>query len=124
MDGLFKFKVLQRTLIQFPMQDFMNTLRPDDSISKLAQQSKLQHRIYQFLLPRLAPFNLPEAVRARFELRKWFGESDRRHLSSVAAGFLHDIHRYVPPCVIYAVLMAFFNGWPTDARFQGATNFA
>ena len=33
--------------------------------------------------------------------------------------FLSDVCKHVPPCVMFSVIYAYFNAWPTDRRFQG-----
>ena len=35
-----------------------------------------------------------------------------------AAEVIKDIFHKVPPCVVYVVILTFFNGWTTTARFQ------
>ena len=79
---------------------------------------RVQNIFYKALLPGLAPFSLVEALLKRFKLRGWFDECDLLLFASRAASLIEDIHKLVPPCVLFAVMKTYFNGWATSARFQ------
>ena len=73
---------------------------------------------YKCLLPQFVPFSLVQALAKRFKLREWFDDNEILLYASKAAEFIADIKGHVPPCVIFAVLRTYFNGWATSARFQ------
>ena len=77
-----------------------------------------QHVIYDLLLAKLSPFCLKSCLAKRFAKRNWFGRDEVDRYATLAVSLLEDIHKRVPPCILFAVLNTFFNGWTTSARFQ------
>ena len=87
-------------------------------MEKICKNKLLQTNAYTFYVNSNAPFVLNQALRARFELRKWFEGCDRGLYSDKASEYIKMISKHVPPCVLHSVLLALFNGWPTAQRFQ------
>ena len=82
------------------------------------EMESLQANIYDYVFPNLVPFNLEDLFCYRFLLREWFDEYEARRMAGRAVAFLEEISNATPPCVIFAVLNTYLNGWSTGARFQ------
>jgi len=77
----------------------------------------LQSALYKFLLPRMHPFVLKDALRAKFA--RWFDHTEVDVVTSHAITVLDRIYRIVPPCVLFSLLSTWCNAWCTPHRFQG-----
>ena len=87
-------------------------------IHDIGKIPKFQMHVYNQIKQLNAPFSLREALRYRFLKREWFEEDDIEYYVERCCLFLNDIHKSVPPCVFFSVIVTFFNGWTTSARFQ------
>ena len=83
---------------------------------------KLQSLVYRFSANSFFSFDLEGALRDRFRRREWFEDVELGRMAARAASFLLTVSKHVPPCVTFAIINTFFNGWSTGARFQSKQN--
>eukprot|EP00973_Karenia_brevis_P031919 4405104-Karenia_brevis.AAC.1 len=76
-----------------------------------------QSSIYQYMLPRMHPFCLVDALSVKF--RRWFSDGDALALAIRARDVLNRIYTMVPPCVLFCLISTWCNAWCTKRRFQG-----
>ena len=111
--------VLHRTYSDFDFSDFafknINDYNQDVVLKELAD---LQSRMYRYFFPMFNSFDLKKTLRDRFVGREWVEENEADRMASRAFDFLESIAMHTPPCVIFAVLNTYLNGWTTAARFQ------
>ena len=79
---------------------------------------KMQSTICKFVGLRFSPFSCFGTIKYRFKLRGWCDDEELNSMTSRAVSFCEDIVGHVPPCVLFAVINTFSNGWTTEARFQ------
>ena len=88
------------------------------TIDNITTKPEFQKLVYRAILQKNLSFSLEESLRYRFVRCEWFDAGVADYLAPKAACFLRDVATHVPPCVLFAVICTYFNGWCTSDRFQ------
>ena len=76
----------------------------------------LQNKIYQILLDGRKIESCRDLLARRFN--RWFTEDDAQYNADLSIKDLELLWGRVPPCVHYAVMNTWHNGWGPAKRFQ------
>ncbi len=90
----------------------------DKDQSEVGKRVKFQKRICEFSLATMYPFSLRCCLKGK--LSRWFPEDQCESFSFKAIDILNTI-KNTAPCIVFAVVSMWCNGWCTDGRFQGDT---
>ena len=113
--------MLRNSRDSFDIVDFKQFVGGQE-VSELCRKKQLQGNVYKYLKSIEVPFDFVEALADRFVLRNWMVGHDAYLFAQKAWELLNDVRKVVPPCVLHVFVLALFNGWPTNHRFQGKSS--
>ena len=117
------FSVLHEALSNFNLAQFARfCLSEGVEDCKIRDLDNFQKHVYQYCRRCSVNFDLARTFEDRFRRRAWFEECEIRDMAEKAACFISVISGKVPPCVIFAVINTYLNGWSTGARHQKREN--